>query len=493
MLDKIPFTMYAVSTEQNTANVLPALQLGVKAFCFLESEKACQNEWSKGANTVFQKRNIKCLEPLKFSDKSGSNIAELTQLLLEKAGQQAVIWNLGGGLKPHQLAIWNAMRIRQEQGIADMACYASPESGEIQLIFSKYGPLQQVSVRMHTDIDVEELLNVFGHTVHHGKCVSMFSEGEMSQITEVVDLMGNPTFREYLFRLAGVMGNRMDNLQHVDLAGLKLILNSSGTEFQKYFLSKVDEWEAWLLKMNLRDKLFSKSSIRKSVFDNLASNVRKSLFNHISEIVENQESQSLEFSGYGDELQEVFKLNGYKMDNAYLVDTTGYVKFADYFESLVIWRMMHYMKHGKHGYVKSYSNVHIAPIGANKETAEYDVLCITDTGSFHAFDAKTFTFANKDYDARMLNLTRASGRFVKFIAVIPFDPEDLNQDWYPRQMIDEVWEYDKQKKPFYVIADSRDDDFYVSKERDLITGQEFVQVSDHGPGIRCRLLKNAFK
>lgn len=492
-----PKIMFGVSTEQNTTNVLPALQLGVKEFCFLESETARDSKWSEGAKRILEERGIKIIDSLVFGNDVGGDIGKLSVLLNEKVYEKPVIWNLGGGLKPHQLAVWNTLQNRNRNHIPDIACYASPETMEIQLIAISDNTVEQYSVPMLTDIRVEELLGVFGFAINGNKIEKLYPSTDHIISDEFDDLFHNQLFREYLFRLAAIPAalaeRQIDVLKEMSSEELKQVFETRTAEFGDFFHGIAEQWFARLQEKNHSEDLFNKKGSRKVAFTTLAADLRKSLFDFVIGLNHTPEFDEKMLYKMSATLQDYFINRGLKLDNEFLVHTTGYTKFSNYFEQLVINRMRRMLHYDKHNYVSAYSNLEISIKDSINKSGEYDVLCMTNSGVFHAYDAKTFTFEPKDNDARLMNLIRASGRFVKFAAVIPFDPEDINEDWFPQALRDEVWQFHRRGTPFYVVADSRNADFYVTAEKVSKNKRAVIKVSDHGPGIRCRLLKNAFK
>ena len=57
--------MVGVSTAQNTANAVPALQLQVPKVILVETNNAAKGKWSFGITKVLTNRGVLVLDPLK--------------------------------------------------------------------------------------------------------------------------------------------------------------------------------------------------------------------------------------------------------------------------------------------------------------------------------------------------------------------------------------------------------------------------------------------
>ena len=155
---------------------------------------------------------------------------------------------------------------------------------------------------------------------------------------------------------------------------------------------------------------------------------------------------------------------------------TGFDKAAIYFEQIIIQRVKQMLEEDKnHHVVEAYANLRVAKIDNPGEViAEYDILCATNKGTLFALDAKTFDFERKDSDARLYNLSQAGGRYVKFYPIIPYDPEDMDEDFFSESLKSLPKKLKKRKMDFYVIADSQ------------INTNEFT--TDSGE-TKCKILK----
>ena len=114
-------TMVAVLTGQNITNAIPAIDAGIKNIIFIETPYAKQKHWLDGIKKVLTDREINVLPCVELSREDESRIDKIIEILNSRIPNQPVIWNLGGGQKAQQLAIWEFFRSEQRQG--DVAIY----------------------------------------------------------------------------------------------------------------------------------------------------------------------------------------------------------------------------------------------------------------------------------------------------------------------------------------------------------------------------------
>jgi hypothetical protein len=382
------------------------------------------------------------------------------------------------------------MQERVKKGIPDIACYANHTTQSLEVVHYKGNQMSQDTLRLQSTLRVMEVLRIFGYVLHGTKASVIYRKEQDVPFTAVKDWMHDQVFREYLFRLSGQLSTEAsDNQAQVrglDFIGLKDLLTDRKTDFYELVFEKLTIWHDWLIRQRMMKEFSSEEGRIKLVAPHLASHIRNALpfilFKPEEEFMENQ----------SDLIRSVWPVDQIKVDNELLKQVSGYAKFSLYFESVIASRIRQYLQAGEHSYIEAFSNVSIGKEGMNDATAEYDVLCVSNAGVLHAFDAKTFDFTQKDNDARLYNLIRASGTLVKFAAVIPYDPVDIENSWVPSRLKYEPFKFNERKTPFYVIADSREQDFYVSKENGIEDKKSYVRTSDHPTGIRCRLLRNAF-
>jgi hypothetical protein len=103
--------------------------------------------------------------------------------------------------------------------------------------------------------------------------------------------------------------------------------------------------------------------------------------------------------------------------------------FADYFERVVQFEVIKLLAENpeSHCVNEAWANVRVKD-KRGVEIAEWDVVLVTDFGTLIILDAKTGQFGQKDEDARLYNLERATGVYGQFWLVIPYMKEDMDDE-----------------------------------------------------------------
>jgi hypothetical protein len=157
--------MIGVSTAQNTTNVLPALQMDIDYYISLETSLAHSNNWSDGMNNVLLKRKIKILPPIVLTPEEDSRIDLIKDKLFKFFQDDVeVLWNLGGGQKAQQIAMWQTFMERAQMGKDEIACYANPvnkmlEIWEYNLSDKK---IEFYDDKLNSDLNAKEIFEIFG-------------------------------------------------------------------------------------------------------------------------------------------------------------------------------------------------------------------------------------------------------------------------------------------------------------------------------------------
>lgn len=103
--------------------------------------------------------------------------------------------------------------------------------------------------------------------------------------------------------------------------------------------------------------------------------------------------------------------------------------FPDYFERVVQFEVIKLLAENpeSHCVNEAWANVRVKD-KRGVEIAEWDVVLVTDFGTLIILDAKTGQFGQKDEDARLYNLERATGVYGQFWLVIPYMKEDMDDE-----------------------------------------------------------------
>ncbi|MFN8578247.1 MAG: DUF1887 family CARF protein [Candidatus Sericytochromatia bacterium] len=432
--------MIGFSTEQNTVNLIPAVQLKANKFVIIETSKAEIDKWSNGLKTVLEERNIK-VEKISLKKEQDNRIDEIYNLLIEKFknSDEEIIWNIGGGQKTHQIAIWNTFK--EINNPNHLVCYSNPITKKIEIWTCE---LKYKEIDINVNLNADEIFTTFGQKIDN-KGTKIYEKGKEKKTPKVNDLFRFKEFRQYFFSLSGVsleeknseiytiqeIRNRLksfvkdqDLIREISIKSKK----NNGTNLENYSLSV-------------------KNEILKFISNNFNTNNPN---DKEIELTDNEFINSLKELKYP---HKNLKIN-YDLIN--LIVQRNRKTPANYFEEVLESRTKEILeKTDKTNYIfEAYSNF---KTGDKKVEAEYDILLVTTRGTLIALDAKTFEVDKKDSDARYYNLTLAGGKYVDWIPVISYDSECIK--FMSKSLKDLPKTLNDAKKKFFVISDEHEDNY----------------------------------
>ena len=454
--------MIGVSTGQNIANLVPAVNdgLDIKGVLLLESKVAKTRAWSEGIIEVLLARGISA-EPLDISE-FDSDILKIQERLKDEVKDESkpIVWNLAGGLKPQQIAIWEVFRYRNEKmGISDIVCYpnASPAKKELEIWRYEAGEIVRKSEKIQVNLNAKEIFGVFGFQVA-GLPTCIYRKGENIEFETVDDFFFFFEFREFLFRLP--VENHAKNTQVIDLTTINEVLRNQKTDFADAIFKAIKPiFNKIGSSNNFRQNFLGKQNYRENeIFAAMNKARLVSLFGEI--IKRNLPQTSIPVKSVA--LKEKLNTEELVINEETLAKITNgkFKKASWYFEQIVVQRVIQVLKQGGHNIIEAFANLETEENG--NRVAEYDILCVTDQGTIIALDAKTFDLEKKDGDARLYNLEKGSGYYRKFSAVLPFDHTDINQEWM-KPIRNLSFDLDKRKFGFFVVNDSSSKPFWLKK------------------------------
>lgn len=430
--------MIGVSTEQNTTNVMPALQMRVDRFLFLETSYAAKKEWSKGAETILQSRWIRIIKSLKLASEADSRIDIISEKLKSYAAKQSdtqIIWNIGGGQKAQQMALWQTFTDRSRAGLKDSACYANPASEQLEIWNYENSKLNYAQKPLNSRLSAEEILLIFGYqTQNTGTPLEIFRPKVNTK-----NLWSNNDFRRFFYMLPAI----------TDEEQTKMIEKSEIPKFVKNHIKEIKKKQKQYLseKLDAAGNSISKNAIIHNYTDEFLSKTQKYI---TSAFKENKPAPS--FNDTEAEFNAACRKVGLTKPIKLSFDTftrlTQTPGPAVYFEKLLFAIIR---KRLPDKYISCMLNIDVYPQGSDKRVAEYDVLLADKSGKLTALDAKTFEFPGKDEDARMYNISQAGGKYVKFIPVLPYSPEDAIKPHYPEKLKALIKRLLEEGKEFYVM------------------------------------------
>ncbi|MBA4848982.1 hypothetical protein [Emticicia sp. BO119] len=492
--------MICFSTEQNTTNLIPAIQIAeVKEVVIIESAIAENKKWADGMIRVLQKRGKKTDKiNLKVGDGKGG---EDTQILsvLEKINvyiqtktkpHDTIYWNTGGGLKPLILAMYQAYL--QRNNPEDKICYSNPFNAKPSIDFFQNvnGIQNSSSINIGVDLTAHEIIQTYGLKIKSARL--FYNKHNLVTSYPFADYFKFKEFRNYAFGLSQSGSNDLsEEFTLNDLANIfsdpqksSFFEESLTDSLKKYFgsvsiskkeiISAYDNTRAYI---DVKHQHFFEANkinlfvdYLRALFIKTKDKFSDSLF--AKTINHKSEKPCIDITNA--ELASKLNTKSICLDNT-LLRNLGFSGAGSYFEGILEKRVYQFLKSGNHKIIEAYSNVKVIREN-HEEIAQYDVLLVTNHGTVIALEAKTFDFEQKDIDARQFNLEKASSRIVEMYVVLPYDPEDFNEPYFSKNLEDLPFRLKERNIKFFVIADSvQDKSFQVDR-----TDNKLMEAKDKG-------------
>lgn len=460
--------LVGVSTEQNTANLVPIIQSCVKKVILIETSLATEKSWSSGITAVLTQKKI-AIEIVYLNSDSDSNISSICNHIRGKISQkETIVWNLGGGQKPQQFALWQLFNERKGD---DKACYANQYTGKLEWWYFANGSLDYYNETLNVNIGVSDILQTFGFKFNNANFPEQIycRNQNLDIIKEFRDLFKFPEIRELIFRIP-----------EYDINALKENQSYSLTEFDNCIRDRRHQ-----LQISLENKLRQIFLNNNNVYNNppdLTKIILNTIFGKqdfqrsiLTNLMVEKKYNFIEIDSK--ELERELGLKSIEISKKSLSLFTKMRTSSFYFEQIVISRIAELLSaSNQNNFIEAFANANVFPDNQENNTpvAEYDILCSTNKGTLVAYDAKTYDFEKKDSDARLYNLRKIGGIYVEFIPVLPFDEKDLTKPYFSDKLRRLPFKLTQMHIPFYVVSDSSNKDF---------------QHPDY-PEITLRLLQN---
>ncbi len=462
--------MICISTGQNITNLIPAVQYKITSLLLIESETAKNKAWSNGIIDVLSKRNVTIKSPIYLSNNYNSDINKIKELIKNRLPNEPVIFNMGGGQKPHIIAMWELFKERKK----DIACYADQDKKGILKIWEyKENELISTSQNINVDLTAEEIFTTFGFKVVPD-FKAIYGKGVYYQ-NEILDLFKEKEFRELLFNIPKI------NEQNFNYKYTKL-------EIDRFIKAQRQS-----LLIDIENNLIPKFQTNEHLFINFLTDdvFRKTVYNTLIKTALNTISKSLrdelpilEVNLQNPTLIKFAGNNIVPLNNETFKKISGYHKPAFYFEDICTNRMVEMLNNSKHNVTQAFANIKIEKDNIN--VAEYDILLVTNEGKIVAYDAKTFDFESKDIDARLYNLEKGSGFYRKLNVIIPYNIKDIESNILPVVLKNLPNKLKNKNIDFFVINDDSDGSFYIKEDSDKI-----IITDKNDPGsIECKNFNN---
>jgi hypothetical protein len=423
--------MIGVSTGQNTTNVLPALQMKIDYFVALETSAANKRKWSEGMYRVLQERGIQTIEPIVLTPEEDSRIDIISDKLHKiLTGDFEVLWNLGGGQKAQQFALWKTFIERVQSGEDEIACYANPESKLLEIwgYDNETNRLDYSEVPIEVKISAKEIFAIYGFDIDLNEGELFYKDGKLLKDNSgISELMNHKEFREFMFKLPKTNLNADENSLNLTRSELSKKQRSNS----KYFDNKIKEF--------IVNKLSSSSEINISRVIQIIPSLRKHINNlNLNLYLKNGETEKITIKNNGliGLLKKITTRNIAELDISqdFLIKNFSFQKTSFLFEKILEDKVIELIKETPDNEIyEAYSNIKVVKQG--KTVGEHDILLVTKWGTIISLDAKTFDVESKDLDARLLNLRNGAGRYVEFIPIFPLYESDIYEEYIPEQIL----------------------------------------------------------
>ncbi len=435
--------MIGFSTEQNTTNLIPAIQIkGISKYLLIETSVANTKGWSNGFFNVLKGRKIDH-EALVLAASEDSDIEVIISKIQQKVVEyknQKIYWNIGGGQKIHNLALFLAcIRLKNEH---DTICYANPgRKPTLELLEYKNNRFNKITESINVDLSAKEVFMAYGIEKKAGRLI--YSRlGEKYERIRCLDLMSNKHFRKYMFELSSsnsfseeeiISQEKIKNIFRQNNESIKAALgqifsNYSGKELTSHLL---DGLKGELFGSNKKNGLFFNSiTPSKDCTIEIKDECLKKIIRKYANVQELTTATNI---------FELINENDPRISN--------------YIEKVLSERIQEMLENSETCIVEAYANLKTM-IPNVKELAEYDIILVTQWATIIALDAKSFDIDDKDIEARLYNLEKSAGKFVKFNIVLPYDPEDINEQYFPQKLRNLPFKCNELGIPFYTFSDS---------------------------------------
>lgn len=357
--------MICVSTGQNITNLIPAVQYNITSALFLESETAKNKLWTEGIIKVLKKRGVKVLDVLPLSTEHNSDIFKIKEIIKSSLPNDPVIFNMGGGQKPHIIAMWELFLERRR----DIACYADQDKRGI-LRFWKFENNKIISdvKNININLTAKEIFTTFGYEIQQD--FKAIYGKNINYKTELLDFMNSKDFRNLLFEVPKfneyTLNYNFTKKEFSDFINSKKELLSS--KIEKQLITKLKDQEHKFVNF-LKDENF-----RKLFYYTFINTALQKLLSFIN-APKSEKSMQLDEINLINRAGSSTVIINYETFNK-IIGTNKKPSF--YFEDVCIQRMVDMLNNTNHNVVEAFANIKIKK--ENVIVAEYDILCVTNEG-----------------------------------------------------------------------------------------------------------------
>lgn len=469
-----PELMIGVATAQNTVNTVPAIQLGIKRFQFIETAVAKNNGWANNAKTALLHKGIEVLEPISLPELIEPDFLQIEKYLLSlKDSLEPILWNIGGGQKNHSLGVWEVFKKRKN--LLDQVCYSNTQAQVIEIWKWKEDQVIHDRIPLDFEDDLANYLAVYGFEIKpEGEGTLLYENGKVVNAKDSFDWFQFEDFRRYLsltfqkVEIAESFNFTLEEIRNI----LHPDHNQLGQKIAKDIMEKnpvLQRPGGHLLKPNF---------LQFNILNQVLSYLKTKVF--IQEKLVAKEYQFTD-SILISKLQEKGISSKVKMSQEEVVNILS-MNSGFFFEEVLISELQKALSMKKHLVKKAYANVKIK---SKDNEAEFDLLLLTSLGTLHVLDGKLDAFDKKDENSRKLVLSKAGGAFSSFQPVFSFYPKDLNGDFISAGLLQKFKTYHAERANFMVYNSFKPETVDIEINDHKVSLNHFKDLLNH-----LNLLKN---
>ena len=245
--------MFCLSTGNQTVNLVPALQFGIKRAKIFSTEYAETKGLTRRLKKVMEARGIQVDEPVLISHAEEKSMEALVDRLIEEARPHPkIVWNISGGQKLPTIALHTAFHNRSQAGFRDdQVLYLEAKPPETWWFGADS---KMYSIRSSCDISLDEVLFLYDSIADEKVAIYPKTEAKYSDFLRIADraleyYLSDDLFREAFFACmkpgfhSPASKNEMDEVMRKALNAVKADLNSLSLDIKDYnnFVDRIQE------------------------------------------------------------------------------------------------------------------------------------------------------------------------------------------------------------------------------------------------------------
>lgn len=438
------YWLFSFSTGNQTVNFIPAKQLKLNNIILACTEK----EKGENLKNVLKKHGIKFKN---FDIPNNNNILELKNQFLDKTQEiKNIIWNITGGQKYHNLAMYEAYKERQKNKNKDYILYFNANPPEI-LIYDEANKILEMPVKV--DITLDDIFTLYNTSAFEKTEIYPNPDDITKQNLEIGIKALEHYEKDELFRklffavmkpnplIDGIKENITDtvrkllNLLVPKVNELKITrqgyenLEKNITIIIKKALKSDDIFEIKNLIKKLSlisnpEEIFNEywNSIKRALIVELSKKINEKDYPLLYEKIDPENFEKLKkmINSIGGEIVQTYSEY---LNRSYITNFSKFNNNGTLFEWMVAGKIIEIISRNNN-LKERISQIHLNVMTKqNKENAEVDaeldIVITTKFGTTVVLEAKTYDFSGETIESKENQTLKKSGPYSKTIIVGP--------------------------------------------------------------------------